>query len=103
MRCLGFWVVFIPTTLYLLILLRFGTRFVSSPDDDIFNLKTTGIDRNFKKKIVVRKLMIEEDYPGLDPAPSSKASIHPKPIEHGTPLMPYAPVPPPPPPPPMFF
>lgn len=50
--------------------------------------------------------MIEEDYPGLDPAPSSKASIHPKPIEHGTPLMPYAPVPPPPPPPPpppMFF
>lgn len=46
--------------------------------------------------------MIEEDYHGLDPAPSSKSSIQPKPIEHGTPLMPYAPAPVSPPP-PMFF
>lgn len=30
-----------------------------------------------------------EDYSPNDPVPSSKASIQPGPIQHGTPLMPY--------------
>ncbi|KAJ8485421.1 hypothetical protein OPV22_017906 [Ensete ventricosum] len=34
-----------------------------------------------------------EDYPGFDPAPSSKATIKTGPIEHGIPLMPYVPRP----------
>ncbi|KAJ0973719.1 hypothetical protein J5N97_015684 [Dioscorea zingiberensis] len=37
-----------------------------------------------------------EDYPRIDPVPSSKAAIHNGPIEHGTPLMPYIPQPTPP-------
>lgn len=38
-----------------------------------------------------------EDYRPIDPVPSSKASVKPGPIEHGTPLMPYIPKPSPPP------
>lgn len=41
-----------------------------------------------------------EDYRPIDPVPSSKASIRPGPIQHGTPLMPYIPKPCPSPPPP---
>ncbi|KAK3029808.1 hypothetical protein RJ639_038250, partial [Escallonia herrerae] len=37
-----------------------------------------------------------EDYLSIDPVPSSKASIRPGPIQHGTPLMPYIPKPSPP-------
>ncbi|OVA09318.1 hypothetical protein BVC80_897g23 [Macleaya cordata] len=37
-----------------------------------------------------------EDYPRIDPVPSSKANIHSGSIEHGTPLMPYIPKPTPP-------
>ncbi|PSS31477.1 Unconventional myosin-VIIb like [Actinidia chinensis var. chinensis] len=37
-----------------------------------------------------------EDYRPIDPVPSSKASIRPGPIQHGTPLMPYIPKPSPP-------
>ncbi|CDP01214.1 unnamed protein product [Coffea canephora] len=38
-----------------------------------------------------------DDYRPIDPAPNSKASIRPGPIQHGTPLMPYIPKPSPPP------
>ncbi|XP_009596529.1 uncharacterized protein LOC107789707 [Nicotiana tabacum] len=38
-----------------------------------------------------------EDYRPIDPVPSTKASIRPGPVEHGTPLMPYIPKPSPPP------
>ncbi|XP_009782382.1 uncharacterized protein LOC107809232 [Nicotiana tabacum] len=38
-----------------------------------------------------------EDYRPIDPVPSSKASVRPGPIQHGTPLMPYIPKQPPPP------
>ncbi|KAI3465274.1 hypothetical protein Pfo_021937 [Paulownia fortunei] len=41
--------------------------------------------------------VILEDYRPIDPVPSSKASIRPGPIQHGTPLMPYIPKPSPPP------
>ncbi|XP_052188618.1 uncharacterized protein LOC127798992 isoform X2 [Diospyros lotus] len=37
-----------------------------------------------------------EDYHPIDPVPSSKASIRPGPIQHGTPLMPFIPKPSPP-------
>ncbi|CAM0871646.1 unnamed protein product [Alopecurus aequalis] len=37
-----------------------------------------------------------DDYQPVDPSPSSKASIKPGPIEHGTPLFPYVPGYPPP-------
>ncbi|XP_062098833.1 uncharacterized protein LOC133804706 [Humulus lupulus] len=37
-----------------------------------------------------------EDYHPIDPVPSSKASIKPGPIEHGTPIIPYIPKPSPP-------
>lgn len=36
-----------------------------------------------------------EDYRPIDPVPSSKATIRPKPIQHGSPLIPYIPKPPP--------
>ncbi|CAL4913174.1 unnamed protein product [Urochloa decumbens] len=38
-----------------------------------------------------------DDYQPVDPSPSSKSSIRPGPIEHGTPLLPYIPRYPPPP------
>lgn len=38
-----------------------------------------------------------EDYRPIDPVPSSKASIRPGPIQHGTPFLPYIPKPSPPP------
>ncbi|KAJ7958243.1 Sulfhydryl oxidase [Quillaja saponaria] len=37
-----------------------------------------------------------DDYQPIDPVPSSKASVKPGPIEHGTPLMPFIPKPSPP-------
>ncbi|KAF5739452.1 hypothetical protein HS088_TW12G00658 [Tripterygium wilfordii] len=37
-----------------------------------------------------------DDYHPIDPVPSSKASIRPGPIEHGTPLNPFIPKPSPP-------
>ncbi|KAL3732962.1 hypothetical protein ACJRO7_022479 [Eucalyptus globulus] len=37
-----------------------------------------------------------EDYGPIDPVPSSKASIRPGPIDHGTPVMPFIPKPSPP-------
>ena len=40
-----------------------------------------------------------EDYHPIDPVPSSKASVKPGPIEHGTPIIPYIPKPSPPEPP----
>ncbi|XP_010556438.1 PREDICTED: uncharacterized protein LOC104825767 [Tarenaya hassleriana] len=36
----------------------------------------------------------EEDYGPVDPSPTTKASIRPGPIQHGTPLNPYIPKPP---------
>nr|GMD99454.1 Unconventional myosin-VIIb like [Ipomoea batatas] len=38
-----------------------------------------------------------DDYGPIDPVPNSKASVRPGPIQHGTPLMPYIPIPSPPP------
>jgi hypothetical protein len=55
------------------------------------NGKNPGSD----KKSDVGKVNLD-DYRPIDPVPSSKASIRPGPIQHGTPLMPYIPRPSPP-------
>ncbi|XP_010523221.1 PREDICTED: uncharacterized protein LOC104801605 [Tarenaya hassleriana] len=39
-----------------------------------------------------------EDYGTVDPSPTTKASIRPGPIQHGSPINPYIPKPPTPPP-----
>lgn len=48
-----------------------------------------------KKKVDMGNVSVE-DYNPIDPAPSSKASLKPGPIEHGSPLNPYIPRPSPP-------
>ncbi|XP_077221186.1 uncharacterized protein LOC143854932 isoform X2 [Tasmannia lanceolata] len=60
-------------------------------------LKESGytLGGNTKKKPSLGNVHLE-DYHNIDPVPSSKASIKPKPIAHGTPLMPYIPQPTPP-------
>ncbi|XP_050228155.1 uncharacterized protein LOC126677528 [Mercurialis annua] len=49
-----------------------------------------------KKKKRDAGLFNLDDYHPIDPVPSSKASIKPGPIEHGTPLNPFIPKPSPP-------
>ncbi|XP_022937047.1 uncharacterized protein LOC111443464 [Cucurbita moschata] len=48
-----------------------------------------------KKKVHPGDLKLD-DYPTIDPVPSSKTSVKPGPIEHGAPLLPHMPIPPPP-------
>ncbi|KAK0576795.1 hypothetical protein LWI29_023372 [Acer saccharum] len=60
-------------------------------------LKENGyVNPSTNKKHGVGKVNLE-DYHPIDPAPSSKASIKPGPIQHGSPLIPYIPKPSPPP------
>ncbi|XP_057469628.1 uncharacterized protein LOC130758690 [Actinidia eriantha] len=56
-------------------------------------LKENGFSSSIKSDVGSVNL---EDYHPIDPVPSSKASIRPGPIQHGTPLMPYIPKPSPP-------
>ncbi|KAL9348931.1 hypothetical protein Peur_060297 [Populus x canadensis] len=58
-------------------------------------LKENGYDLNDDVKTNAHNVNLE-DYHPIDPVPSSKASIKPGPIEHGTPLNPYIPKPSPP-------
>ncbi|KAJ9166318.1 hypothetical protein P3X46_021092 [Hevea brasiliensis] len=58
-------------------------------------LKENSYNRKIDKNNDARNLTLD-DYHPIDPAPSSKASIKPGPIEHGTPLNPYIPKHPPP-------
>ncbi|CAN1274399.1 hypothetical protein LINPERPRIM_LOCUS15384 [Linum perenne] len=68
-------------------------------DTDEMNMKVVAeeagstINRNLLQGEVVDEL---EDYRPIDPVPSSKASVKPGPIEHGTPLNPFIPRSPPP-------
>ncbi|XP_065847231.1 uncharacterized protein [Euphorbia lathyris] len=78
-----------------------------SISDVVFNngmdgTKMTAISRKLKEKSYNPSIdhMNLEDYNPIDPVPSSKASIKPGPIEHGTPLNPYIPKRSPPSPPP---
>ncbi|KAF2309651.1 hypothetical protein GH714_004459 [Hevea brasiliensis] len=58
-------------------------------------LKENSYNHKIDKNNDARNLTLD-DYHPIDPAPSSKASIKPGPIEHGTPLNPYIPKHPPP-------
>ncbi|BBG95172.1 Glycosyl hydrolase family 35 protein [Prunus dulcis] len=58
-------------------------------------LKENGYTPRTQKKGNVRNVNLD-DYHPIDPSPSSKASIKPGPIEHGTPIIPYIPKPLPP-------
>ncbi|XP_010688413.2 uncharacterized protein LOC104902355 isoform X1 [Beta vulgaris subsp. vulgaris] len=61
------------------------------------NLKENRDDSNFDEGSCNGDVSLE-DYRPFDPSPSSKASIRPGPIEHGTPIIPYIPNPKPAPP-----
>ncbi|KAJ6878648.1 hypothetical protein NC652_032245 [Populus alba x Populus x berolinensis] len=58
-------------------------------------LKDNGYDLNDDVRTNAHNVNLE-DYHPIDPVPSSKASIKPGPIEHGTPLNPLIPKPSPP-------
>lgn len=64
---------------------------------DLFFLKLQESGYNFgsDKKSQVGNVNLD-DYHPIDPAPSSKTSIRPGPIQHGTPVIPYIPRPSPP-------
>ncbi|XVF64171.1 hypothetical protein PTKIN_Ptkin09bG0146400 [Pterospermum kingtungense] len=49
----------------------------------------TGTNRKLKGNGYNPSNVDVEDYHPIDPVPSSKASIKPGPIEHGSPLIPY--------------
>ncbi|KAF3446565.1 hypothetical protein FNV43_RR11745 [Rhamnella rubrinervis] len=58
-------------------------------------LKENGHNPSMQKTVDMRMVNLE-DYHPIDPVPSSKASIKPGPIEHGSPIIPYIPKPSPP-------
>ncbi|PON54274.1 hypothetical protein PanWU01x14_196640 [Parasponia andersonii] len=58
-------------------------------------LKETNYKQNIKGNRDEATVKLD-DYHPIDPVPSSKASVKPGPIEHGTPLIPYIPKPSPP-------
>ncbi|KAK5831917.1 Centrosomal protein [Gossypium arboreum] len=64
----------------------------SSMSETSRKLKGSGYSPSNEKKSNVDV----DDYDPIDPVPSSKASIKPGPIEHGSPLIPYIPKPSPP-------
>ncbi|XP_016571482.1 uncharacterized protein LOC107869459 isoform X2 [Capsicum annuum] len=64
------------------------------------NLQDNGYGPSTVDEGEAGKINLEDYRHPMDPVPSSKASVRPGPIEHGTPLMPYIPKQPPPPPPP---
>ncbi|XP_021903357.1 uncharacterized protein LOC110818707 [Carica papaya] len=59
----------------------------------------SGSPSTYKKNNPADKLDLE-DYHPIDPTPTTKTSVRPGPIEHGSPLIPYIPKPSPPPGPP---
>ncbi|CAB4266223.1 unnamed protein product [Prunus armeniaca] len=110
MKASGFWVlVLLLGTVLVLVLNVSSSRNGNSYPDFVFNHtgdgpKRIAISRKFKengytpstqKKGNVRNVNLD-DYHPIDPSPSSKASIKPGPIEHGTPIIPYIPKPLPP-------
>ncbi|KAI3831756.1 hypothetical protein MKX03_002528 [Papaver bracteatum] len=115
MRGFGFWILFMVVgTIFMFHSFSTNTETGRSSFPDIIfagceigNMVTTH-NRKLKEAIKSYKLNSNakksasstnfnmEDYPRIDPAPSSKANIHAGPIEHGSPLMPYIPKPTPP-------
>ncbi|KAL4604209.1 hypothetical protein ACB092_10G176600 [Castanea dentata] len=105
MKVSGFWVLlllFVFGTTFLFLNVS-GRRIVSLvPDDDgtrvaatSRRLKESGYNFGTDKKSQVGNVNLD-DYHPIDPVPSSKTSIRPGPIQHGTPIIPYIPRPSPP-------
>ncbi|KAK9215773.1 hypothetical protein WN944_007779 [Citrus x changshan-huyou] len=109
MKVSGFWVLLsvLGTALMLLSLSNYKA---SSSIPDVFSgqsdigtimtavsrkLKENGYNPSTTKKSQVGQVNLD-DYHRIDPVPSSKASMQPGPIEHGSPLIPYIPKPSPP-------
>ncbi|KAJ3673944.1 hypothetical protein LUZ60_005936 [Juncus effusus] len=114
MRRLGFWVLPFVTGVAIVVLLYLNqnsnleTGSIHKQDAIIKGTNSRRIERNIEEETrtlattkpkVNSESFNEEDYPHVDPTPSSKASIKHGPIEHGTPLMPFIPQPVPSPPP----
>ncbi|KAK3231244.1 hypothetical protein Dsin_003125 [Dipteronia sinensis] len=110
MKVIGFWVLFLMLA-PALIFFSFSKNNTSSsiPDVDFAHsgastimatsrkLKGNGyINPSTNKKRGVGKVNLD-DYHPIDPPPSSKASVSPGAIQHGSPLNPYIPKPSPPP------
>ncbi|KAK2660151.1 hypothetical protein Ddye_006684 [Dipteronia dyeriana] len=109
MKVFGFWVLFLMLPALMFFSFYKSNTSSSIPDMDFEHsgaltimatsrkLKEIGyINPSTNKKGGVGKVNLE-DYHPIDPAPSSKASIKPGPIQHGSPLNPYIPKPSPPP------
>lgn len=100
MKVFGIWVFFLflfGTGVLVLLSFSVNEDTAFSQDSD----RVTAASRQMSKGNVYdpsnerRSNVVLEDYHPIDPAPSSKASIKPGPIEHGTPFLPYIPGPPP--------
>ncbi|XP_051139784.1 uncharacterized protein LOC127257420 [Andrographis paniculata] len=74
-----------------------GKNFTEHIIGETFGIKSRKLMDNRRKNETTFEHIVLEDYRPIDPVPSSKASIRPKPIQHGAPLMPYIPKPSPPP------
>ncbi|KDO57868.1 hypothetical protein CISIN_1g047697mg [Citrus sinensis] len=102
----GFWVLLQLTeaTLMFLFLNCSSTQDMSSPisnSKDNVAATTSIIDLTDRSNTVTQGKLIEgsiilEDYHQIDPVPSSSATVTSRPIEHGSPFMPYIPKLPPP-------
>ncbi|XP_022155067.1 uncharacterized protein LOC111021399 isoform X2 [Momordica charantia] len=115
MKLSGFWVLFFLLQMSLL-LLFFPSYINASPSSDMaLNHRHLEPNESFSAIPLNRKLKFQndeydsprrnkvhqgdlnlDDYHPIDPVPSSKTSVKPGPIEHGTPLLPHIPNPPPP-------
>ncbi|KAM0936742.1 hypothetical protein DsansV1_C26g0191831 [Dioscorea sansibarensis] len=113
MRPLSFWCIFLLAGVTVVLLSLNGIYTSDSAFTD-HGLGTTISNRYSSLKKINRKLKERDfeivitrgeriligfdldDYPHVDPVPSSKATIKNGPIEHGTPVMPYIPQPTPP-------
>ncbi|KAH7652491.1 hypothetical protein IHE45_19G020800 [Dioscorea alata] len=114
MRPLSFWCIFLLAAVAAVVLLSLNTIYTgdsaftdhglgSAISEQYISLKK--INRKLKERdyeietTKTKRILISfdlDDYPRIDPVPSSKATIKNGPIEHGTPVMPYIPQPTPP-------
>ncbi|XP_054819807.1 uncharacterized protein LOC129318856 [Prosopis cineraria] len=111
MKVPGFWVLF-AVVATILICLNFSSSIAGCSFPDLVSincgdstkitvsrkLKENRIGRTSNKKGGMGDVTLD-DYQPIDPVPSSKTSVKPGPIEHGSPLIPFIPKPSPPVPP----
>ncbi|KAM7277610.1 hypothetical protein ACFE04_004744 [Oxalis oulophora] len=106
MKISGFWVLFLAAGTVVVLFGFSGSKIGSSnPYVTLTNQSGSTTITTTNRKVKDQhhhelkkdsEYMNVEDYRPIDPVPSSKASIRPGPIEHGSPLIPYIPKPSPP-------